>query len=209
MSVLLVKKGWDRKRTGWCVPPPTHAMENRMRSVVRVDASHGCIQCGISRVPSVTNALYAGPVRPWSSPLRRAVIWLLVLLLPLEGLAVAALTTLGPAHVHRHAQVLHGSAAALDRTSHVLSAFGHFHASATPERHHHALGDIGVVLTGDDAPIDQDSGTASLSVGATFAMLPHVLIWCPPPRSDGGADHRPWAVVTHDPDVEEPPPRSV
>ena len=87
--------------------------------------------------------------------LRSLVLCLLALVLPLQGMAAAAFAMLGPAHVHEPApaplrlvdfrRVIPGSAPA----THAATPLGHFHVSAVPQRHPHALGDPSVVLDFD------------------------------------------------------------
>jgi hypothetical protein len=121
--------------------------------------------------------------------------------------------TLGPAHFHRAvdrpADLLDlGRTAAGATTAHVLSAFGHFHALSSTERHHHAFGDASVVRTGDDAALDPDRNPVSPALTAFVALLPDGMPWPAPLGHAVMVPHGSWACVTHVPEGLERPPRA-
>lgn len=114
---------------------------------------------------------------------RLLVMWLLALVLPLQGAAVGVFAAKGPAH--SHADAIPGAAARpmlLDDVrrwkaspiadTHVFAALGHVHAGSTPQRHHHARSDASVVVTSADAPdSDEAVGASGLSVLALIPSL--------------------------------------
>jgi hypothetical protein len=119
---------------------------------------------------------------------RVIVMWMIALVLPLQGVAVAAFGAMGPAHVHaapKAALVLEDfrrwKPTAVGK-EHVYTALGHFHASAAPQRHHHAADDGSVVRIGTEAQdADEAPGAGALSV---LALIPCVARWAPPRQRD-------------------------
>lgn len=120
--------------------------------------------------------------------LRCLVLCLLALVLPLQGLSAAAFAMLGPAHVHEPApaplrlvdfrRMVPGAAPA----THAATPLGHFHMSATPQRHPHALGDPSVVLDDSENALQRldgdEGGTLSASLATVLAWVPATLVWC-------------------------------
>ena len=120
---------------------------------------------------------------------RIAVLWLLAIVLPLQGSALAMFAAMGPAHMHVQAQpatplVLEDFRRwrpAPVAQAHVFTSLGHFHASAAPQRHHHAFDDTSVVRTDDTgasngADIDE-ALTASGSLAGVLALIPALAPW--------------------------------
>jgi hypothetical protein len=114
---------------------------------------------------------------------RLVVLWLIALVLPLQGAGVGALGALGAAHVHQRsatALVLEDvrrwkPASPARSQTHAPSWFGHAHAEAAPKRHHHALSDQSVVRSDHDpADADEAAGSGALSV---LAMIPATPAW--------------------------------
>ncbi len=158
-------------------------------------------------------------MKPAASTLKhRALLWVLACLIPLQGMAASVLATLGPAHVHRAANLappeledfrrapLHPAL----RLTHVDSMFGHFHSDAAPLRHHHAGRDATVVLVGDDAAqqvAGADESNLSPALGALVTMIPSVVAWLAPAPTSVRACGDAWASLTNDPEPFERPPR--
>jgi len=108
--------------------------------------------------------------------------------------------SLGPAHVHQRVERSHQAA-------HVLSAFGHFHASSSSERHHHAFGDASVLRSGDDTALDPGESALSPSLAAFVALLPDAMPWAAPLGRAPWVARPCWACLSHVPDGPERPPR--
>jgi hypothetical protein len=117
------------------------------------------------------------------SPWRAAVLWYLIVMLPLCGLFAVQRQLLGPLHVHRPAlQALKAaSLPPLVALAHALD-IGHSHAHGgghgpaveAAARHHHAIGDATVVgQDGVDAAAEVDGSTAAspLMAGHVPSML--------------------------------------
>jgi hypothetical protein len=111
---------------------------------------------------------------------RLLVMWLLALVLPLQGAALGVFAAKGPAHLHKVAAAT--TPLELDDVRrwkvapvaepHVFAALGHIHAGSTPQRHHHARSDASVVVTAADAPdADEAVGASGLSVLALIPAL--------------------------------------
>jgi len=126
--------------------------------------------------------------------LHRAVLWLLLLALPVYGCAGVLLQMLGPAH--RHAVPLRAVVAPSLGVDWLLKRFsqwqayaheqahanGHFvhpHQHTLFERHHHAADDTSVVTLGGSAAVDDlaaelgaaaSAGSASLPMGLAVAL---------------------------------------
>ena len=130
---------------------------------------------------------------------------LLAIVLPLHGVAVSVFTVMGPAHVHNAAPaaplVLEDfrrwkSAPVVQ--AHVLAGLGHFHARATPQRHHHAIDDGTVQRTGGDGPLDgaDADGALTPAVVPVLALIPTVAIWAASNGTATAAARAPWSVLT-------------
>jgi hypothetical protein len=131
---------------------------------------------------------------------RAAVLCLLVIVLPLQGAAVAAFSVIGPAHVHKPAPAplvledLRRWRPAPVAQAHVFTALGHFHASAAPQRHHHATDDASAVRTDTNGP-DTDEALSVSSV-PLLVPIPAVQTW-QPLRAATAPDAGPlWALRT-------------
>lgn len=149
---------------------------------------------------------------------RRVLIWLLALLLPMQAMAAGVFTVMGPAHFHKpsdaplvltdfrrwHVTPL--------RQPPVFTFSGHSHGAAAQQRHHHASRDASVVRSGQDGPMNRpevDEGTsAAASLASVLAMILAWLAW-EPSRSVGPlASHAGWALLTgFDAPLDRPPMR--
>ena len=104
------------------------------------------------------------------------VLTLLAVVLPLQGTASAAFAALGPAHVHESAEVM---LRLVDfrrivpgvRPEAIATPLGHFHASAAPQRHHHARGDQTVVFTDDEGVLHQLEVDEGRGLVASLALI--------------------------------------
>jgi hypothetical protein len=145
--------------------------------------------------------------------------WLLMALLPLQGMAACALGVRGPLHTHRAAsQVLvledfrRAPTPAATRPVHIATAFGHFHAGATALRHFHRFAD-GSVVAVDDGGLaqagDAGSSAADQTAGAPAGLLPATVAWTAPAVMQARAFHTAWPWLTFEPEPFERPPRSV
>lgn len=133
--------------------------------------------------------------KPFTARLTRTVVlWLLALVLPLQGAAVGVFTAMGPAHVHRAAE---GPPLVLTdfrrwkpssvAPVHVFAALGHFHAGTASQRHHHDADDGSVVRTEANAP-DADEALSAAAV-SVLVLIPAVMMWAAPhtvPSLDAG-----------------------
>ena len=151
--------------------------------------------------------------RPFAANLTRTIVlWLLALVLPLQGAAVGVFTAMGPAHVHRIAE-----AAPLVLTdfrrwkptpvaqAHVFAALGHFHAGAASQRHYHDVDDESVVRIEANAP-DADEALSAAAV-SVLALIPAVMAWVAP-QAVASLDAGPlWAPRTGFTGRLERPPR--
>ena len=149
--------------------------------------------------------------------LRCLVLCLLALVLPLQGMTAAAFTMLGPAHVHEPApaafrlvdfrRIVPGAAPA----THAATPLGHFHLSATAQRHPHAPGDPSVVI--DDAEsalqrLDADEGRSlSASLATVLAWVPATPVWCAAQTAPQRAWGSLWSPSSGRSDRLERPPR--
>lgn len=118
---------------------------------------------------------------------RLLVLWLLALVLPLQGAALGVFAAKGPAHLHRAAAapvlVLEDTRRWKPVTAmpgHANVQFVHLHNSAAKQRHLHARDD-GSVMGSADATVDTDEalGTSALSV---LALIPELGAWRSPER---------------------------
>jgi hypothetical protein len=131
---------------------------------------------------------------------RAMVLCLLAIVLPLQGAAAAAFSAIGPAHVHKAEATplvledLRRWRPAPVAQAHVFTALGHFHASAAPQRHHHATDDASTVRTEANGP-DADEALSVSSV-PLLAPIPAVQTW-QPLRAATAPDAGPlWALRT-------------
>lgn len=124
---------------------------------------------------------------------RLLVMWLLALVLPLQGAAVGVFGVKGPVHQHQTAsapplvlQDVRRWKAAPVKHALQLALRGHVHAGSASQRHHHARSDPSVLVTAIDAPdADEAIGPSGLSV---LALIPTSGIWCmAEPVSSSGA----------------------
>ncbi|MEO8525652.1 MAG: hypothetical protein ABI460_13090 [Caldimonas sp.] len=142
---------------------------------------------------------------------------LLACLVPLHGLAAGMIAAIGPAHSHKAMASIvledfrRAPAQITVLPTHVATAFGHFHAAGSSQRHHHARGDASVVLADGEAL--QSSGDGDdLGISPTLAMfvalLPSGIAWSPATLDAVAASHAPWVPETHHPALPERPPRA-
>jgi hypothetical protein len=147
----------------------------------------------------------------------RALLWVLIGLVPIQGLAAGVFATLGPAHVHRAADVVQieledfrrSPMRLAPRDTHVSSVFGHFH-SVEPSRHHHQRSDVTVVRVADDAANqigDTDEFSGSLALTALTPVLPCVVTSLASALTYVMVSSDAWPLLTHDPKPLERPPR--
>lgn len=114
-------------------------------------------------------------------------MWLLALVLPLQGTAVAVFAAKGPAHLHKVGarpplmlEDLRRWKPTIAATARVAAPFGHVHASAVAQRHHHARDDGSVMRTPDElADADEALGTSAPSI---LALIPAAGAWGTPER---------------------------
>ena len=149
---------------------------------------------------------------------RRLVACLLACLVPLQGLAAGMIAAVGPAHTHKPMATTlvledfrRAPASVSTLPTHVATIFGHFHAPATPLRHHHARGDASVILA-DGAALqsagDSDDASIGPSLAVFVALLPSAITPLPAAPAAAMAAHAPWAPQTHCPALPERPPRA-
>jgi hypothetical protein len=149
---------------------------------------------------------------------KHLVAWLLIALLPLQGMAACALATRGPLHTHRvELQLLvledvrRAPVAASASPVHIATAFGHFHAAGTPLRHYHRFDDT-TVMAADDGGLGQagNAGNSALDhgAGAIDGLLPTSPGWVSQAAAQTRAFHVAWAWLTFEPEPFERPPRS-
>lgn len=128
-------------------------------------------------------------------------MWMLALVLPLQGTAAVVFAAMGPAHGHRAASAaapvledFRRWQPAVQREDHVFAALGHFHAIDTPQRHHHARSDASVVSVAMDVG-DADEATGASAV-AVLAPIPGVVTWLPPAPASVDASGPLWPPLT-------------
>jgi hypothetical protein len=123
------------------------------------------------------------------------VLWLLAVVLPLQGAAVGVFGVNGPLHVHRAANaplvledVRRWKAPQARFESHGSHALAGPHGGAFAQRHHHAGVDPSVVSTPDDRPgADEAIGVAGL---ALLATAPGAAPWHAPDAASRGVSPR-------------------
>ena len=95
-------------------------------------------------------------------------------------------------------------------STHVATAFGNFHATQGPLRHHHVCGDVSVVLADGNA-LQSNGDGEDLSISPTLALfvalIPSAMAPLPAAPDATTASHAPWAPQTHHPALPEHPPR--
>ncbi len=114
-------------------------------------------------------------------------MWLLALVLPLQGAALGVFAAKGPAHLHRAAAATPLVLEDLRRwkptiavTPRVAAPFGHVHAGNVARRHHHARNDGSVISAADEtADADEALGASAPSV---LALIPVACAWGSPER---------------------------
>jgi hypothetical protein len=145
----------------------------------------------------------------------QAIAWLLMALLPLEGMAAGALGVRGPLHTHRvdaRTIVLEDlrRMSVAPRPLHVAVALGHFHADAAPLRHFHHPGD-GSVVSLDEGGLGQagDAGSAAAdhAASALAGLLPAAATWDVAEVGRVRAFHVAWPCLSFEPEPFERPPR--
>lgn len=122
--------------------------------------------------------------------LRLVLMWLLALVLPLQGTAVGVFTVMGPLHIHQPAD---DSVVLTDfrrwrpsakSPNQLLAAVGHFHGAESPQRHRHEFDAPGAERVGDDISLnspDADEGlSANASLASVLALLPANGVWVAP-----------------------------
>lgn len=113
---------------------------------------------------------------------RRLLVWLLIVALPLQSVALGALAAQGPLHVHKKQSAAalidfrRQAEGAVALPLHVHGWLGIAHASAL--RHHHAAGDASVVASADDP--GAGDGHAAPLMGDFLPLLPALPAWAPP-----------------------------
>ena len=140
---------------------------------------------------------------------RVVVLWLLAVVLPVQGAAVSVFTAKGPAHVHKPAEaplvledIRRWKPAPVLR-AHVFTALGHFHAGAAPQRHLHAGDDGTVVPTAADEP-EADAAPGAVPV---LVLIPDIAVHAPPRTSDRITPGPLWALRTGFIEPLDRPPR--
>lgn len=149
---------------------------------------------------------------------RLALMWLLAVVLPLQGMAVGVFTALGPSHIHKAAQ----SVLILEdvrrwkpspvRESKLPALFGHSHESASAQRHYHAFDDGSVVNLGADSTANGSSVDDGLSTGtllASFWVLnSEAVAWQPLQASNALASRPFWTSMSVFVEPHDRPPKS-
>ena len=156
-----------------------------------------------------------------ASAFRRAVVWLLACLVPLQALAAGAIAVAGPAHTHRPAAAstrlvlddFRRSQPRLLADAHVARALRHLHAHAqgAAERHRHAAGDASVVVDAGDRLLaaDGDDLAFSPSLSVFVGLIPAPPVWRGDPGAMRAAAPPRWHLQAHDPALPERPPRAL
>lgn len=155
------------------------------------------------------------PHLTFTRPLARAlVLWLIALVLPLQGTAAGVFAALGPAHLHASPQKRAADTLVLEDVrrwkpaaasqAHAPGWLGHVHTGAAPQRHHHGADDGSVVRTGSDA-VDDDAaaGVTAVPVLALIPAGPAWLLRHAPVAAQARAQWRPRTGFTRQP--ERPP----
>ena len=109
---------------------------------------------------------------------RPAVLWLVLLVLPFQGLTAAYLDLRGPAHFHVEVEHDH---------DHVHS---HAHDQGHAEHHHHAADDPTVVIVDDDEPEEDASGWSATMCAVLVAAAAALVLPLPYDGIPTGLDAR-------------------
>ena len=155
-------------------------------------------------------------------------MWLVAVVLPLQGAAVGVFSAMGPAHIHQRAEaplVLEdvrrwrpppvasapAYTTALAWVGHAGHA-GHLHPDAAPQRHHHAADDGSMVRTGANSPLDSADadealGASALSALSVLALIPAVPAWADATAPTDAASRPHWALRTGFVDFPDRPPK--
>jgi len=145
-------------------------------------------------------------------PLRQVLAWLLIGLMPLQGLAAGVLGAMGTLHVHRATaepvvlaltDFRRETPLAAEVEQHVFSVLGHVHRHGVAERHHHADRDASVVPQGDGA----GDWTPSPALAAWVALPVQSMSWVGLDGAPLHGRHTAWTPGVHHPSVLERPPR--
>ncbi len=118
--------------------------------------------------------------RPW-------IVWLLLLALPVCGIASVAAGLLGTSHVHRTAPVADVADVSLQdfrRQSDNVVGFAEPHRHSVWQRHHHASVDPTVVALEGDAQ-ESSSNEGASSWVSLFAICPVASGLCVPALAEG------------------------
>ena len=149
-------------------------------------------------------------------PARLALMWLIAMVLSLQGMAVSVFTALGPFHIHKAAQavlVLEDIRRwKLSPVRESLPALlGHSHASASAQRHYHALDDSTVVKQGVDPTANGSSVDDGMSAGSLlapfWAMSSGTIAWQPLQTSNALTFGPFWTSTSAVVEPHERPPR--
>ncbi len=130
---------------------------------------------------------------------RRALVWLLVGFLTLQGISVSFSMAQGQAHVHlKPVSILvleDGRRAGHLTSENTLSHEWWGHSHQTSLRHHHSLTDPTVVLEPDGAALtaaDEGALTHDLAISAFVAVLMLAFWWAPANLSQQRAQRNLW-----------------
>jgi len=148
----------------------------------------------------------------------RLLVLALAMVVMLHGFAAAYGATRGPAHVHRSAKgaqlvlldVRRSPAAAPAARGHLAGEPAHGHAHVA--HHHHAPGDPSIVRLAKnpaDALSASDDDATIAALAALIALLPEPPIWQDPLVGHVATPAGSWAVLTHEGDPPDRPPRTV
>ena len=149
---------------------------------------------------------------------RLVLLWLLAVVLPLQGMAVVVFSALGPAHFHKQTQAaivltdFRRSTPSAVREANLFAFLGHSHGPATVQRHYHAFDDASVVALDADAAGNSSSVDEGLSAGtllaAFWALRPDIVSWGPSQASNALASRPFWASMTVVVEPLERPPKT-
>ena len=149
---------------------------------------------------------------------RLVLMWLLTVVVPLQGMAVGIFTALGPSHIHKSAK----SVPVLEdvrrwrqspvRESKVQTLWGHFHESASSQRHHHRFDDVSVVNQGIDSTANGSGVDDALSTGSLLAsfwvLSSEAAAWQPLQASNILASRPFWTSTSVVVEPHDRPPKS-
>ena len=159
------------------------------------------------RTMALTLFAFSGP------SMRLVPMWLLAVVLALQGMTVGIFSALGPSHIHKAAQsilvlqdVRHWKPSPV-RKSALSALLGHSHGSASAQRHHHAFDDLSVINLDVDSAANGSGVDEGLSAGALLAsfwpLSSHFVTWQPLHGSNALAARPFWTstsvvVMPHD-----------